>query len=108
MCSRNFLTIGDAPLTQITVLIQSSATLGKQSGCESLLGVEQRSCLSRKNQKLLGGSWKDCAFLNKMRGKSSPYSLLLGMGASKGTMEASVEFMELLCDPDAALLGIYS
>lgn len=108
MHSRNFLTIGDTPLTQISVLIHSSAALGEQPGCVSLLVMEQSSCLFWKTQKLLGGSWKDRAFLDKMWGKRSPYSLLLGMGASKGTMEASVEFMELLCDPDATLLGIYS
>lgn len=60
MRSRNFPTVGDTPITQITVFIRSSATLGKQPGCENLLVVEQRSCLFRKTQKLLGGSWTGC------------------------------------------------
>lgn len=72
MQSRNFPTVGDKPITQITVLIHSSATLGKQLGCERLLVVEQRSCLFRKNQKLSGGSWKDIVLSGQDVGKEEP------------------------------------
>ena len=70
--SRNFLTVGDIPITQITVFIRSPAMLGKQPGCENLLVVEQRSCLFRKNQKLLGGSWEDRVLSGQDVGKEEP------------------------------------
>lgn len=54
------------------------------------------------------GLGKTVSFLDRMWGKRSPYSLFLRMSASKDTMEAGVKFMELLCDPDATLPGIYS
>lgn len=106
--SRNFPTAGDTPTTRITVFMRPSATLGEQPGCENLWLWSREVASFGKPRNCWEGLGKTVSFLDRMWGKRSPYSLLLRMSASKGTMEAGVEFMELLCDPDATLLGIYS